>query len=121
MICLNIRHNTNNNYEEHPIVKIVYDLTWEFKNIFTTKSVENFDHCIEKMKNTNIQEFKSFTNGLARDIEAVRNAVTYENNNGLAEGSINKLKLIKRIMYGRCKFSTLRTKILLLERMRLFN
>ncbi|PFM98281.1 transposase, partial [Bacillus thuringiensis] len=50
------------------------------------------------MKNTNIQEFKSFTNGLARDIEAVRNAVTYENNNGLAEGSINKLKLIKRIM-----------------------
>nr|WP_179879193.1 transposase [Bacillus thuringiensis] len=118
---MNIRHNTNNNYEEHPIVKIVYDLTWEFKNIFTTKSVENFDHCIEKMKNTNIQEFKSFANGLAVDIEAVRNAVTYENNNGLAEGSINKLKLIKRIMYGRYKFSTLRTKILLLERMRLFN
>ncbi|OPD50596.1 transposase [Bacillus thuringiensis] len=103
------------------MVKIVYDLTWEFKNIFTTKSVENLDHCIEKIKNTNTQEFKSFTNGLARDIEAVRNAVTYENNNGLAEGSINKFKLIKRIMYGRCKFSTLRTKILLLERMRLFN
>nr|WP_263480682.1 transposase [Bacillus thuringiensis] len=118
---MHIRHNTNNNYEEHPIVKIVYNLTWEFKNIFTTKSVENLDHCIKKIKNTNIQEFKSFTNGLARDIEAVRNAVTYENNNGLAEGSINKLKLIKRIMYGRYKFSTLRTKILLLERMRLFN
>ncbi|WP_410988409.1 transposase [Bacillus cereus] len=89
--------------------------------MFTTKSVENLNHCIKKIKNTNILEFKNFTNGLARDIEAVRNAVTYENNNGLAEGSINKLKLIKRIMYGRCKFSTLRTTILLLERMRLFN
>lgn len=107
--------------EKHPIVKIVYDLTWEFKSIFTTKSVGKLDSWIEETKNINIQEFKSFTNGLARDIEAVRNAVTYQNNNGLAEGSINKLKAIKRIMYGRCKFSTLRTKVLLLERMRIFN
>ncbi len=107
--------------EEHPIVKTVYDLTWKFKNIFTTKSIEELDSWIEEAKNTNIQEFESFTNGLTRDIEAVKNAVTYENNNGLAEGSINKLKVIKRIMYGRCKFSTLRTKTLLLEKMKIFN
>jgi hypothetical protein len=31
-------------------------------------------------------------------VEAVKNAIRYEYNNGLAEGSVNKLKLIKRIM-----------------------
>jgi len=34
---------------------------------------------------------------------------------GLAEGSVNKLKVIKRIMYGRNKFEMLRQKVLLLE------
>ena len=36
-------------------------------------------------------------------------------NNGLAEGSVNKIKLIKRIMYGRNSFALLRSKILLNE------
>ncbi|GAE89404.1 mobile element protein [Acetivibrio straminisolvens JCM 21531] len=54
-------------------------------------------------------------------MEAVRNAIKYEYSNGLVEGCINKLKVIKRIMYGRCSFETLKTKILRLEKMRLFN
>ncbi len=54
-------------------------------------------------------------------MEAVRNAIKYEYSNGLAEGCINKLKVIKRIMYGRCSFETLKNKILRLEKMRLFN
>jgi len=63
----------------------------------------------------------SFINGIERDMEAVRNAIKYEYSNGLAEGCINKLKVIKRIMYGRCSFETLKNKILRLEKMRLFN
>ncbi len=45
----------------------------------------------------------------------MRNAIRYENNNGFAEGLVNKLKMIKRIMYGRSKFELLKTKVLLLE------
>ncbi|WP_235827714.1 transposase [Acetivibrio saccincola] len=41
-------------------------------------------------------------------MEAVRNAIKYEYSNGLVEGCINKLKVIKRIMYGRCSFETLK-------------
>ena len=55
-------------------------------------------------------------NGLKRDIQAVRNAIIYEYNNGLAEGSVNKLKVIKMIMYGRNKFEMLRKKVLFLEK-----
>ena len=49
------------------------------------------------------------------------NSIIYDYNNGLAEGSVNKLKVIKRIMYGRCNFETLRIKTLRLEKMRKIN
>ena len=57
-------------------------------------------------------------NGLKRDIQSVRNTIIYEYNNGLTEGSVNKLKVIKRIMYGRNKFEMLRQKVLFLEKNR---
>ncbi|MDD4422859.1 MAG: transposase [Eubacteriales bacterium] len=39
----------------------------------------------------------SFINGIERDKEAVKNAIMHDYSNGLAEGSVNKLKVIKRI------------------------
>lgn len=54
-------------------------------------------------------------NGLKSDIDAVKNAIKYKFNNGLAEGSVNKIKLMKRIMYGRNSFRLLKAKILLNE------
>ena len=52
---------------------------------------------------------------------AVYNAVSLDYNNGLAEGKVNKLKLVKRIMYGRCSFSALKNKVLLIENDSFFN
>ena len=59
-----------------------------------------------------ISEVNSYINGLRNDISVVKNAITYDYSNGLAEGSVNKLKVIKRIMYGRSSFNTLRTELL---------
>ena len=44
------------------------------------------------------------------DIDAFKNAVKYEYNNGLTDGNIIKLKVIKQIMYKCCSFETLKTK-----------
>ncbi len=62
----------------------------------------------EKASNLKIRKIDKFAKVLKRDIQAVRNAIIYEYNNGLAEGSVNKLKVIKRIIYGRNKFEMLR-------------
>lgn len=67
-------------------------------------------------KQLNTHEIDSFINAINRDIDAVRNSINYTYGNGLAEGIVNKIKVIKRIMYGRSNFSTLRLKVLLLER-----
>ena len=44
---------------------------------------------------------ETYVNRLLSDINAVKNAIKYKYNNGLAEGSVNKIKLTERIMYGR--------------------
>jgi transposase len=59
----------------------------------------------------------SYVSGIKKDLEAVKNSIIYQYNNGLAEGSVNKLKVIKRIMYGRNSFELLKSKVLHLEYM----
>ena len=54
-------------------------------------------------------------------MDAVKNAIQFEFNNGLAEGSVNKLKVVKRIMYGRNSFDLLKSKLLRLELKRKIN
>ena len=80
-----------------------------------SKNVVSVEEWIEKANNLKLRKIDKFVNELKRDIQTVRNAIIYEYNNGLAEGSVNKLKVIKRIMYGRNKFEMLRQKVLLLE------
>ena len=107
--------------QQYPIVQTIYHMVWEFRDIFKNKDINQLPHWIEKTKKLNIREMNSFILGLERDLEAVQNAIIYDYNNGLAEGSVNKVKVIKRIMYGRCSFSTLRSKVLMLEKLKQFN
>jgi len=60
----------------------------------------------------------SFCNGLKKGLDAMKNAIRYDYNNDLAEGSINKLKLLKRIMYGRHSFILLKNKLLYKENLK---
>ncbi|OOM73684.1 hypothetical protein CLPUN_44380 [Clostridium puniceum] len=91
------------------------DIVSDFRTLLKNKISEKLDNWLNRASNLNIREINSFINGIKRDINAVKNAIIYDYNNGLAEGSVNKLKVIKRIMYGRCSFALLRSKILNLE------
>ena len=69
----------------------------------------------EKTSSLEISEIDAYINGLNCDVKAVKNAIHYKYNNDLAEGSVNKIKLTKRIMYGRNSFQLLKAKLLLNE------
>jgi transposase len=56
---------------------------------------------IEKYKNEPLTHLRTFATGLLRDLDAIKNAIVYPYTNGLAEGLNNKLKALKRGMYGR--------------------
>lgn len=58
-------------------------------------------------------QLKTFVNGLKSDIDAVRNAIITNWSNGQVEGQVNRLKSIKRQMYGKASFNHLRRKVIL--------
>jgi putative NADH-flavin reductase len=104
-----------------PCFEKIHTFVWEFRKILSDKNVHALQPWLARTRNENISEINSFVEGVTRDFDAVINAVKFDYSNGLAEGKINKLKLVKRIMYGRCRFSTLRTKVLLLDHPTFFN
>jgi len=54
---------------------------------------------------------QSFILGIERDKAAVKAGLTLPTSNGLVEGKVNKLKLIKRMGYGRAGFPLLRQRV----------
>lgn len=101
--------------KEYPVVEEIYDIVKSFREILFSQKAEDIDDWLAEADRLEVSELSSFANGLRKDIDAVKNAARHDYNNGLAEGSVNKLKLAKRKMYGRCSFETLRKKVLLRE------
>jgi transposase len=58
-------------------------------------------------------ELRSFAAGIRNDKEAVLNGLTLPYSSGRVEGTVNKIKMIKRQMYGRAGFSLLRKRVML--------
>jgi hypothetical protein len=56
---------------------------------------------------------KTFARGLLRDLKAVENGINMRWSNGAVEGHVNRIKSIKRQMYGRASFELLRKKVIL--------
>ena len=106
---------------EYPVIGDVYRVVRTFKEIMFAKRVHELDAWIKNTVQLGIDEITGFCNGITRDLDAVKNAIRFDYNNGLAEGSVNKLKLVKRIMYGRHSFQLLRNKVLYKESLKCIN
>ena len=90
--------------ESHfPKVKEIKTIYQDFHNVIFSKDEETLDIFIELYKNI----LPSFCNGLKKDIAAVKNAISDSINSGFVEGNNNKIKLIKRIVYGKQKLVNL--------------
>lgn len=65
------------------------DLIGKFKEVLRSKELEILGEWMVEVISLKIREIDRFVKGTKRDIEAVRNAIRYEYNNGLAKGSVN--------------------------------
>ena len=113
---------TKTQYEQvlktYPVITELYAAIKEFYEILYSRRDERLETWLEKIENFNIPELQTYVNGIRIDINAVKNGIKLKYNNGLAEGSVNKIKVIKRIMYGRNSFDLLKAKVLLHEHFR---
>jgi transposase len=62
---------------------------------------------------SSVSELRSFATNLRRDTAAVVAGLTLPWSSGSVEGNVTRVKLIKRTMYGRCRFDLLRRRVLL--------
>jgi len=67
---------------------------------------------LEDALKSGMDTLKGFVCGIQQDLAAVRNALSLPWSNGQTEGQVNRLKLIKRQMYGRANFDLLRKRVI---------
>ena len=96
----------------HPEVNLAYELVQQFARMLRTRTGENLDTWLAQVAESHIPELVRFAAGVERDKSAVVAGLTLPQNNGLVEGKVNKLKLIKRMMFGRAEFPLLRQRVL---------
>jgi transposase len=90
----------------------IYQLVQQFLQMVRTLEGEHLDAWLTAVGQSQIEELHRFANGLEQDKAAVLMGLTHSPNNAQAEGQVTRIKLIKRMMYGRAGFPLLRQRVL---------
>ena len=93
-------------------MQTAYTLGQAFIAMVKARDVVAFEPWLTHTATVDLPELHSFAAGLERDGAAVRAALTLPYSNGQVEGQVNRLKLIKRMAYGRANFDLLRQRVL---------
>jgi len=87
-------------------------LALAFRSVLATQSTASYAAWQDRARTCQVREMVSFARSLERDAGAVEAAITSPWSNGPTEGHINRLKTIKRQMYGRANFDLVRQRVL---------
>ena len=95
-----------------PTADLAYGFAQDFMDMLRHREGERLDVWLDQVRASPLPELQRFVRSIQRDKDAVLAGLTLQESNGVVEGKINKLKLIKRMMYGRAKFPLLRQRML---------
>lgn len=99
--------------EQHPDFAVAIHLTQTFTDLVRERKPEALDPWLQAALTSSLLPFERFAQGLQEDYAAVKAGVTLAVSNGPVEGQINRLKTLKRQMYGRAGIELLRRRFLL--------
>lgn len=95
-----------------PHMETTYQLVNAFLHMVRERTGGQLDDWLEAVQASHLEAFQTFVTGVQRDKDAVLAGLTLPWSNGPLEGHVNRLKLIKRSMYGRAKFDLLKRRVL---------
>jgi transposase len=95
-----------------PQVATASRLTHEFAQMVRERQRDHLDDWLQVAHTCGIRELRYFARGLQRDYEAVAAGLSLPWSAGPTEGHINRLKTLKRQMYGKAGFNLLRQRVL---------
>jgi transposase len=84
----------------------------EFLGLIHRRDVDNFGRWLGRARDSKARELRRFAASIAADLSAVRAAFESPWSSGQVEGQINRLKFLKRQLYGRAKLDLLRARVL---------
>jgi len=96
----------------HPDLDRAVQLTQDFASMVRERRHEDLDGWLERAEESKLVPFRNFATSLRRDYAAVQAGIREQWNNGATEGHVNRLKMLKRQLYGRASFSLLRQRVL---------
>jgi hypothetical protein len=96
----------------YPALFELKDIVLKFRQVLNGKDPGWIAEFIETATKSSFASIVSLGNGMKRDIDAIKNSILYTMTNAVLEGNINRLKMIKRTMYGRAGYDLLRAKVL---------
>ncbi len=76
------------------------------------KQVEALDSWLQSCQTSQVSRLKNFAQGIQDDYEVVKEALLMPWSSGQTEGQINRLKLLKRQMFGRAKLDLIKQRVL---------
>jgi transposase len=83
-----------------------------FAEMMADRAGHLLDAWITDAQESGLAPLAGFARGLITDYEAVRNGLTLPHSSGAVEGNVNRIKMLKRQMYGRANFDLLRIRVL---------
>jgi transposase len=89
------------------------ELTSSFAEMLTTLGGEDLPDWITEAAASKLPGISTFATGLNSDFDAVTAGLTTDWNSGPVEGAVNRIKMLKRQMFGRAGFGLLRKRVLL--------
>ena len=98
--------------QSSPRVETLYQLVQDFVHMVRHRQGEKLDAWLNQAASSHLPDLRRFAVGIERDKAAVLAGLSYPYSNGVVEGHVNRLKLIKRMMYGRAGFPLLRQRVL---------
>jgi transposase len=93
-------------------VTLAYGLVTDFQALVRERQGGQLGSWVAVAEASGVAEIASFARGLLRDWAAVQAGLEVEWSQGPVEGHVNRLKMLKRQMYGRAKFDLLRLRVL---------
>ncbi|WSN71392.1 transposase [Streptomyces sp. NBC_01361] len=85
----------------------------KFAAMMTGRHGDRLEDWIADAEQDTLAPLASFARNLRRDLDAVRNGLTLPYSSGAVEGNVNRLKMLKRQMFGRAGLDLLRKRVLL--------
>jgi transposase len=97
--------------QHHELIRL-QRMVARFRTMVRQRRVEDLDPWLVECHAGSVAELRNFATSLEKEDAGVRAALTLEWSSGPVEGSVNKLKLIKRSGYGRMKLDLLKLRVL---------